>query len=265
MSEGLLLGRARRKYFLPPISRRRYGQYRTIHAVTAWYANGMSTDKTKKNVRVLSAPGQPMRNSAQHRDWIAYKRKWGIRAERHHPPKYEPRHAEFARKLVALGANDWEIAQALNVSAPTITTWKTKHPEFAEAMRYRDEDGTFQNDRVKRSLFHRATGYNYHSEKVMVVEGEVVRVPVVEHVPPSENAARFWLQNRDGQNWNAAQRHDLAIAQDVNVTITKDMSPKDAMAEFMKLLRAPPPLVIEHEAREPATADPPHGDGNGSD
>ena len=222
----------------------------------------MTTDKEK---RVLSAPGQPTRNSAQHRDWIAYKRKWGLRTERHRPPKYEPSRAEIARKLVALGANDFEIAQAFGVEASTILTWKTKHPEFAEAMRYRDEDGTFQNDRVKRSLLHRATGYSYHSEKIFMNDGEVVRVPVVEHEPPNINAQALWLRNRDSKNWANAHNVNLHASATLDVTITKDTSPKDALGEFMKLLGAPAALLIEHEAATPPEPDQSPGDASRSD
>jgi hypothetical protein len=71
----------------------------------------------------------------------------------------------------------------------TIIHWRAKHPEFAEALRFRDENGTFADDRVKRSLLHKATGYSYHGEKIFYdKEAGVVRVPIVEHVPPSDTA-----------------------------------------------------------------------------
>jgi hypothetical protein len=206
------------------------------------------TDKGMGGRRVKSAPGQPKVGSAAHKDWIAYCKKHGLRSTGHAVSVYAAtRHPEVARRLVALGANDWEIAQAFGVDPITIMKWKTKHPEFAEAMRYRDEDGTFQNDRVKRSLLHRATGYNFHSEKVFVNDGRVTRVPVVEHVPPSENAARFWLQNRDAKNWNAALNLNLRAQTDLDVTITRDTSPQDAMAAFIKLLHAPASALIERD------------------
>ncbi len=206
-----------------------------------------------------------------HRAWLAFKRRWGIRTEKHRPTKYEPRHAEIGRKLVALGANDFEIAQAFGVEAKTITDWKLKHAAFAEAMRYRDEDGTFQNDRVKRSVLHRATGYTYHSEKVFVTDGRVTRVPVVEHVPPSENAARFWLQNRAPREWNAAQNVNVNAAGYVDIKITKGMDPRDAMEAFMQMLRTPAsalraaaPLVIEGAIEhEPDPVEPPASDATG--
>ncbi len=199
---------------------------------------------------VQSAPGNPRVGSAAHKDWIAYCKKHGVpRAAGRKPTIYDPdRHPKVARKLVSLGANDWDIAQAF-IEAKTIWSWKINHPAFAEAMRYRDEDGTFQNDRVKHALLHRATGYNFHSEKIVVVEGEVKRVPIVEHVPPSDAARRLWLQNRDAKNWNAA--HNVNLSATLDVMITKDTSPKDALGEFMKMLGATAASLaaplIEHE------------------
>jgi hypothetical protein len=215
------------------------------------------------------APGQPKVGSAAHKDWIAYCKKHGLQRSRN-PPVYDPkRHPEVARRFVALGATDFEIAQAFNVTPHTIMIWKSKHPEFAEAMRYRDSDGVMQDERVKRSLLHRATGYSYHSEKIFMEDGEVVRVPTIEHVPPSDSAMKFWLTNRDPTNWNVAKDVNINSSASVDVTITKDMSPVEAMGEFMKLLRAPSgslppsaPLVIEHDAGEaaPAPAELPVGD-----
>jgi hypothetical protein len=47
---------------------------------------------------------------------------------------------------------------------------------------------------VKRSLLHKATGYSYHGEKIFYDRDlGVVRVPVVEHVPPSDTAMILYL------------------------------------------------------------------------
>jgi hypothetical protein len=53
-----------------------------------------------------------------------------------------------------------------------IARWRTTHPEFAEALRFRDEDGIFQNDAVKRALFHRANGYSTRKFSLTVIERE---------------------------------------------------------------------------------------------
>ena len=49
--------------------------------------------------------------------------------------------------------------------------------------------------RVKRSLYSRAVGYSFNSEKIFCnKDGEVTRVPIVEHVPPDVTAADLLTQ-----------------------------------------------------------------------
>jgi hypothetical protein len=201
--------------------------------------------------------------SRQHRAWIAYCKEFGVSRDRNqHAPVYDPkRHPAQARKFIQYGATDFEVAEALGVTNQTIMRWKAAHPEFAAAMKFRDEDGVFQDDRVKRALLHRAAGYSFRSEKIVVVDGEVTRVPVVEHVPPSDAAMKFYLQNRDPAHFNLAKEVNINSAASLDVTITRGMDPRDAMEAFMRLLKAPsaartlPPLVVE-----PSTVEPPVGD-----
>jgi len=197
-----------------------------------------SKAKTEKGGRrVLSAPGQPKSGSRAYEQWLKFKRAHGLQVKGGRPAVYRPSMAEAARKLVALGANDFEISQAFGVSPSTITSWKVKHPEFAEALRFRDENGTFADDRVKRSLLHKATGYSFHSEKVFVQDGKVTRVPVVEHVPPSDTAMIFWLKNRDPDRWNDRRQVDINANASVRVAaITATTSVADAMRTFRAVL-----------------------------
>ncbi len=164
--------------------------------------------KYQKGRRVLNAPGKPKVGSRAYEQWLAFKRAYGLQIKGGRPPVYTSRTAEAVRRLVELGANDFEISQVIGVSPSTIVAWKTKHPEFAEALRFRDENGTFADDRVKRSLLHKATGYSFHSEKVFFQDGKVTRVPVVEHVPPSDTAMIFYLKNRDPERWNDRRQLD---------------------------------------------------------
>jgi hypothetical protein len=40
--------------------------------------------------------------------------------------------------------------------------------------------------RIERSLYRRAVGYSFKSEKIFCnKDGEVTRVPIVEHMPPT--------------------------------------------------------------------------------
>ena len=46
-----------------------------------------------------------------------------------------------------------------------------------------------------QSLYSRAVGHSFNSEKIFCnKDGEVTRVPIVEHVPPDVTAQIFWLK-----------------------------------------------------------------------
>lgn len=119
--------------------------------------------------------------------------------------KYCPEFAEQAYKLCRLGATDWDIAEFFEVNTTTIWRWQARYPEFHEALK-RAKDAA--DDRVERSLYSRATGYTFDSVKVMNVDGEVVKVPIIEHVPPEVTACIFWLKNRRPAEWRDKTDHD---------------------------------------------------------
>jgi hypothetical protein len=62
-------------------------------------------------------------------------------------------------------------------------------------------------DRVERSLYERANGYNYDAVKVFMPAGskQPVIVHYTEHCPPDVGAAFIWLKNRDPDRWRDVQ------------------------------------------------------------
>lgn len=124
------------------------------------------------------------------------------------PTVWEDRNITIAQTLASLGATDLEIAQAFEVSIRTIHRWKLEYPEFREALEIGKD---VADKRVESSLYQRATGYSFDSEKIVVVEGEPQRVEIIEHVPPDVKAAMWWLQNRNPEKWRAVQhiKHDV--------------------------------------------------------
>lgn len=121
------------------------------------------------------------------------------------PSSYKPEYAEQAQKLCEFGLTDEEIARFFDVHTATIYRWQAKYPEFCEALKVGKAPA---DDRVERSLYHKATGYTFNSEKVFNYQGEIVRTPVVEHVPPDTTAAIFWLKNRRKDIWRDKQDHE---------------------------------------------------------
>ena len=114
------------------------------------------------------------------------------------PPKYRNEFAEAAKTLCAVGATTADLAEFFEVTRQTVRNWMAAHPEFLAAIVISKK---VADDRVKLSLYERAVGYTYDSEKIVVVKNKVVRVPIREHVPPDVNAERLWLMNRQPEEW----------------------------------------------------------------
>lgn len=80
------------------------------------------------------------------------------------PTKYKPEYAQHAEKLCLLhGATDDELAAFFGVHVGTIYRWSLAHVEFCEALKSGKD---VADNRVERSLYHRAVGYTFDTEKV---------------------------------------------------------------------------------------------------
>src|SRR5690606_33065042 len=97
------------------------------------------------------------------------------------PKSYKPEFAKQASKLCELGSTDKELADFFEVDTSTIYRWRNEYDEFCEAVIVGKERS---DERVERSLYNRAVGYTYESEKVFQFQGAIIRAPTLEHVPP---------------------------------------------------------------------------------
>jgi hypothetical protein len=84
------------------------------------------------------------------------------------PTKYKPEYVQFAKQLAKLGATDAGLADAFQVRISTIRLWMNNYPEFSEAIKV---EKAAANQRVERSLYERANGYNYEAVKVFMPAG----------------------------------------------------------------------------------------------
>jgi hypothetical protein len=136
------------------------------------------------------------------------------------PTTWDDRNVTIAEQLAALGATDLEIAQAFEVSIRTIHRWKLEYPAFREALMVGKEAA---DAKVAESLFKRATGYSFDSEKVFFVDGEAHRVEIIEHVPPDTKAAMWWLQNRNPKEWRDVRhiKHDVEEGSNLDQWLNK--------------------------------------------
>lgn len=117
------------------------------------------------------------------------------------PSSFRKEFVVQAQKLCELGATEFEIAQFFKVTTVTLWRWRAQYADFCNAMGVGKEKA---DNRVEASLYHRAVGYNFHSEKVMSYQGDIIRAPIVEHVPPDVGAASLWLRNRRAGVWRDA-------------------------------------------------------------
>ena len=129
--------------------------------------------------------------------------------KRGRPGEYKPEYAEQARMLCALGATDEDLASFFKVSARTVYRWTARHADFCQALKSGKDPA---DDRVERSLYHRAVGYTFDAVKIVQARGEIKLVPYKEHLPPDTTAAIFWLKNRRKEHWRDAKDHALTGA-----------------------------------------------------
>ena|SRR3569833_2522024 len=114
------------------------------------------------------------------------------------PTDFRPEYPLLAKTLYENGATDAEVADVFRVSITTLKTWKSERPEFLAVLK---GSKAIVDNRVERSLYERAVGYTFESEKIFCKDGVVTRVPVREHIPPDVTAQIFWLKNRRPEEW----------------------------------------------------------------
>lgn len=116
------------------------------------------------------------------------------------PTDYKPEFASIAAKMCELGATDQELADAFDVSVRTIYNWKYAHQEFFAAIALGKSTA---DDRVERSLYQRAVGYEQEEVKIFMPSGAAspVYAPYRAKVAADVGAAKLWLTNRRGDKW----------------------------------------------------------------
>lgn len=132
------------------------------------------------------------------------------------PSEFKEEFVEQARKLCELGATDDEMADFFGVHRVTLYRWKLEYPEFCNAIKSAKE---IADERVERSLYQKATGYDVTEEEAVKVKREQYKeeVEVVEvrkHVPADTTAAIFWLKNRRKDEWRDKQEVEQKLTAD---------------------------------------------------
>ena len=125
------------------------------------------------------------------------------------PTKFKAEFTKQAEKLCALGATDIEMADFFGVDVRTLYRWKAEHDRFCQALKVGKE---VADERVERSLFARANGYEHDEVDIRVVGGGIVQTPIRKFYPPDTTAAIFWLKNRRPKEWRETKAVELTGA-----------------------------------------------------
>ena len=134
-----------------------------------------------------------------------------------------------------------EVCEALELGRNTFWIWEGRHPEFREAIFKACQSA---DERVEASLYERAIGYEYATEKVYHYQGVPVRIPVKEHVPADPQSMIFWLKNRLGDRWKDRQE-----IQHTHLFNFVGMVPSDE--EWIEQYGShPEPLVIDQRPKD---------------
>jgi hypothetical protein len=122
------------------------------------------------------------------------------------PEKWKDEFIRIAEHACKLGATDQELADMLDVSLRTIHNWRVSKPAFAEVLKTGKD---VADERVERSLYQRAVGYEQEEVKIFMPGGaeDPVYAPFRAKIAPDVTAGIFWLKNRRGDSWR--DKHDV--------------------------------------------------------
>ena len=100
---------------------------------------------------------------------------------------------------------DIEVADMLGIGLSTLYRWKLDHPAFARVFKL---GKAAADDRVERSLYSRAIGYDYIAEKAAMTRHGQKTMRYRAHIPPDTAAAVWYLKNRRPDRWRDSFRHE---------------------------------------------------------
>jgi hypothetical protein len=133
------------------------------------------------------------------------------------PSGFKPEYIEQAEKLCKLGATDIEVADFFGVDVRTLYRWKGQFPEFCQSLKAGKE---VADERVERSLFARANGYEHDEVDIRVVANAVVQTPIRKFYPPDTTACIFWLKNRRPDLWRDKIEHSGDSEKPIQIQFT---------------------------------------------
>lgn len=124
------------------------------------------------------------------------------------PSKYDTIDLNKLRQMAEIGLTDVQMSKLLNISRESLSKYK-KRKEFFDTLK---KGKAVSDEKVERSLFERACGYEHEEDKVFCHDGKIITCRVIKHYPPDPVSMIFWLKNRKPEQWKDKQtvEHDVA-------------------------------------------------------
>lgn len=134
------------------------------------------------------------------------------------PSKFKEEFILQAKKLCKLGATDIEVADFFGIDVRTLYRWKGEQPKFCQALKAGKNEA---DDRVERSLFARATGFEHDEIDIRVINNKIVKTAIRKIYAPDTTAAIFWMKNRRPGEWRETKAVELTGAGGGPVAVTR--------------------------------------------
>lgn len=125
---------------------------------------------------------------------------------------------ELLQHFAKAGMTIPEMAEALEITEPTLNRWIAEIPAVKEALHKGRE---IADAKVAASLYRRAIG-GFEQRETQIIrnaDDEIVRkVETVKVLPPDPGAIAFWLKNRRPDLWRDKVEHDVTGKISIEVT-----------------------------------------------
>ena len=161
---------------------------------------------------------------------------------------YSPRLAVVARKCCERGMTDFEIADMLGIGLATLYRWKLEYPGFSRVFKLGKAEA---DDRVERSLYSRAIGYDYIAEKPSMTRHGQKTMQYRAHIPPDTAAAVWYLKNRRPDRWRDAHRHEHVATPYDGIESAAEL--RALLIKQARALGLIEPPIIDVTPKEPST------------
>jgi len=147
------------------------------------------------------------------------------------------KHPQQVKALAEQGKTNEQIADALNISTVTLSSWMKNNPAFLCAIK---EGKAYADGEVIDSLFARAKG-GIKIKEITVIQNPdgTTRKEIKEkEMPPDVTAQKFWLMNRDPKTWRERQSQEITGKDGAPIKTETTLNISEEVKKLVRILPA---------------------------